>query len=97
METLEEQNEELDLDELQGKEHISVPDILKVIQEMKADLLSKTVTEQDLTFLKQQSREAEKEREQLWHRARKDHELINKIEDLQQISGKFRDLQLTVL
>ena len=59
-----------------------MPDILKVIQEMKADLLSKTVTEQDLTFLKQQSREAEKEREQLWHRARKDNELINKIEDL---------------
>ena len=97
MEIIEEQNEDIDLDELQGKEQICVTDLVKVLREMKCEILQKTVTVQDLNFFKQHIREIAKENDQINARAKRDRDVINKIEDLTQLSGKFRDLQLAVL
>lgn len=60
---LEEQQEDINLESLEGKETVSVAEIIKTIKNLQAELTRKTVSQTDLSFIRQQMYDIEKSNE----------------------------------
>ena len=94
---LEEQQEDIDLDELQGKDHISVAEIVKTIQNLQTDILKKCVTGQDMANLRDQMRQMETDTEEMTAKLQKDLSSVSKLEELAAMPSKLKDLEFDVL
>lgn len=70
---------------------------MKVIRELQSELLRKTVTATDLQYLKDQIRAVEIDREQVAEKAKKDLEVVSKIEELATLPAKMREIELESL
>lgn len=70
---------------------------MKVIRELQSELLRKTVTATDLQYLKDQIRAVEIDREQVAEKAKKDLEVVSKIEELASLPAKMREIELESL
>jgi len=85
------------LDELQGKESISVAEIVKTIQNLQTDILKKCVTGQDMANLRDQMRQMETDTEEITAKLQKDLSAVNKLEELFGLPSKLKDLEIKVL
>ena len=94
---MEEQQEPIDLTNLQCQQKIRVADIVQVIHDVQKDILSKTATLSQIHSMQEQLKALEQDRQELLYRAKKDQEIIAKIEQLYLLPGKFKDFELTVL
>ena len=70
---------------------------MKVIRDLQSELLRKTVTATDLQYLKDQIRAVEIDREQVAEKAKKDLEVVSKIEELATLPAKMREIELESL
>ena len=91
--TMEEQNEDLDLDGFACKEDIKAHEIIKLIKDVQADLLSKTVTQTDLSYIKTQLNGIELGQEHVLQKSLKDTELREKLEMIDHMTSKIKAIQ----
>ena len=90
---MEEQNEDLDLDGFACKEDIKAHEIIKLIKDVQADLLSKTVTQTDLSYIKTQLNGIELGQEHVLQKSLKDSELREKLEMIDHMTSKIKAIQ----
>ena len=80
---LEEQKDEFDFSDLQTKDPLKVADVMQVLKDMQADILSKTVTRNDMSSILQQINDIESMNDELM---KKQHKWITMQEQIEQLT-----------
>ena len=97
IEVMENVQEDVDLDHLEGKESFSVHDVIKVIKNMQAEIMSKTVMQADLDSMREQIVHMERNNETFLEKQRKDMEFLRDKDAIQKLPSVVKEVQMHLL
>ena len=97
VENIETAQEDVDMEALEGKENISVADVISVIKNMKEEILRSTVTQTDISKMRDQINQMEKNNEKFIQKQKKEIQFFEDKDDLLKLPGTMREFQMELL